>query len=148
MLEDRSEGVRRALRRRETEGPTQRLLRAADHIRIHRHFPAPYRREPFDQASAIDALMLEVELLSELTARTSNPRDSLYVDTTPVRVLVARTHEAEKVRARDYDGLEAELVRLAQNREFGRRRGSASIRQGSPAERGHRGARYGRERAP
>src|SRR5437867_4406846 len=54
-LEAPPEGIRRALRRRDPDGalassgvrgPTERLRRAADELRVCRHFPARFRREP------------------------------------------------------------------------------------------------------
>jgi len=116
QLQAPPDGVRRALRRRTragSDGPSERLFRAAWLLAEWRDFPAEWRRDRFDRAAAIDDQVSRVEDFALLTARCANPRgDNLYRDTAPVRRLHHAIRRAESVRARDYDGLEAALIDL------------------------------------
>lgn len=116
-LEDPPEGVRRALRRSslgtDGDGPVGRLRQAAWALADWRDFPHPWRRDPFPREARIDAL---VAALLDFAARSDRclqkERDGFYLDTAKFRRLAAQAAEAESVRARDYDGLEAAFVDL------------------------------------
>ena len=128
-------GVRRALRRRTTssrfspdsggadDGPTVRLRRAAWRLAAWRDFPAPYRREAFERKAIIDQVVAHLHDFSELTAKANDQRyDRLYQDTRPARLVARAIYAQDRVRPRfrDYDGIEAQLVDLAANRDFAR----------------------------
>ena len=130
-LADPPDGVRRALRRRSpaswfdedaaTDGPTDRLRRAAWRQAEWRDFTAPYRREAFQRQAVIDQIVAHLHDFAELTEKTSNRKnDRLYLDTRPARLVARaiRTKEAVRPRRKDYDGIEAQLVELAMNRNF------------------------------
>jgi ATP-dependent exoDNAse (exonuclease V) beta subunit len=60
--------------------------------------------------------VLDFAGMTQLCAKPD--RDNLYRDTQPARQLCEEVERVEKVRARDYDWLEAGLVRLATDRDF------------------------------
>ena len=115
-LEDPPEGVRRSLRRqagwRDDDSPSERLRQAGATLMEWRDLPAAWRREPFERDEAIDTLVGAVRNFADLTERCSNPRDGFHQDTWPARRLRDAQRTSERVRARDYDGLESALVNL------------------------------------
>jgi ATP-dependent helicase/nuclease subunit A len=122
-LEAPPPGVRRALRRPswdEGRGPMGRLERAAWTLAEWRDFSAPWRREPFDQHARIDGLVEELASVAALTENPGDPGDSLFVSTSAVRRLFAELSTAERVRPRDYDGLEARLIGLVRELRYPR----------------------------
>jgi ATP-dependent exoDNAse (exonuclease V) beta subunit len=121
-LSDPPEGVRRMLRRR-GRSPREQLLRAARDLVSRRDHPAPWRRDPFDRAARIDALLEELRGVAALAELASAPSDYLAGDLRRIARFVADVDDRERVRPRDYDGLEAELVALARDREAWKHRG-------------------------
>ena len=113
-LEAPPPGVRRALRRRSygDSGPIARLESAAWTLADWRDFTAPWANGDFDQVRRVDALTAEVMAFAALTAGCADAQDGLYQDTEPARRLAGEVQLSEQVRARDYDGLEAQLVTL------------------------------------
>jgi len=113
-LEAPPPGVRRALRRRgyDDEGPIGRLERAAWTLADWRDFTAPWDAGTFDPVSRVDALVEEVFRFAALTAMRADAQDPLYLDTEPARRFTGEVRLSEQVRARDDDGLEAQLVSL------------------------------------
>jgi ATP-dependent exoDNAse (exonuclease V) beta subunit len=122
-LEDPPEGVRRSLRRKSEEGPVQRLRSAGWVLANWRDFGRPWRRPPFAREAAIDALVERLHAFNALTAHPSNPRDYFYLDTRKARRISYEVRVIERVRERDYDGLEAALVGLAADRDFQQAKG-------------------------
>ncbi len=133
-----TEGVRRSLRRRgrdDDDDPVRRLERAAWQLAEWRDLSAPWRRPPFRREAEVDALVEQIHAFADLSARCARPKDDvLYLDTEPARAMSQELRRAERVRPRDHDGIEAELVGLP-----GRRAGKE--RFGEP--RTGRGAAYG-----
>lgn len=134
-LDDPPEGVRRSLRREArmggAHGPVARLRRAGWTLAEWRDFPAPWRRDAFDRVRRIDQLVDALGIFAALTERCANKSsDRFYRDTERVRVLHERVRVAERVRDRDHDGLEAQLVQLAFDRDFARVRRGAGHRYG------------------
>jgi ATP-dependent helicase/nuclease subunit A len=123
QLEDPPEGVRRSLRRRSREGPVQRLRKAGWTLASWRDFHAPWRRPAFAREAAVDALVQQLQDFSQLSLHPSNPRDYFYLDTRKARRISHEVRVIEKVRNRDYDGLEAAFVELAADRDFERAKG-------------------------
>jgi ATP-dependent exoDNAse (exonuclease V) beta subunit len=118
------EGVRRSLRRAsgridEDQGPIDRLESAGWTLAEWRDFDAPWRRDPFERESAIDALVEVLHHYAALAEACANPsRDVHFKASTPARHLSLEIRTAESVRERDHDGLEARLVSLAADRDF------------------------------
>ena len=118
-LQDAPEGLRRFLRRHWRESAAQVLFNAAySQVLSWRDFPAPWRRDPFDRESEIDSLVEQVHKLAALSSNPERADHALYVATMPVRQLSESIRAAEAVRARDYDGLEADLIVLARYSEL------------------------------
>lgn len=117
-LENPPEGVRRSLRRPSEDGPTERLRKAGWELTNWRDFHASWSRPTFDRQGRVDELIVSLGAFVTLTANPSNARHPLYVDTWQARQLMDDVMGRERTRARDYDGLEAELVGLARNRDF------------------------------
>jgi len=126
QLQDPGEAVRRALRRRPArseDGAVARLRAAAWTLAEHRDLDAPWRRDPFDRAPALDDLVARLHDFAALSARAADPRrDGLYRDTERARRLSIALRRSESVGARDDDEAEAALVELARDRDFARPR--------------------------
>ena len=122
-LADPPEGVRRFLRRRprgpDARGARETLLAAARTLVEHRDFTARWRRDPFDRAAAIDAVMHELEALAALAPRAHAPDDWLTVNLHNVARFANENRLREEVRGRDHDALEAELRDLARTKSTG-----------------------------
>src|SRR5262249_18229776 len=128
QLENPPEGVRRSLRRessfRPDDSPIARLRKAGWDLVSWRDFPAPWQRTVFAREPTIDSLVSELHIFADLTERCTNPgRDGFYWTTHQARQLSADIRTMEAVRPRDYDGLEAKLIRLGSDRDFGRLKG-------------------------
>ncbi|HUS04709.1 MAG TPA: UvrD-helicase domain-containing protein [Bryobacteraceae bacterium] len=101
----------------ESGSPLDQLRRAAWTLIEWRDFNAPWRSEAFDRASAIDVLLAQVRELAGLRDRCPRPYDPLFQALRPARELVDRCDRAE---TRDYDSLEALLIKFRRdlNRNF------------------------------
>jgi ATP-dependent exoDNAse (exonuclease V) beta subunit len=136
QLEHPPPGLQRALRRRaslDDGDPVERVRRAGWTLAEWRDFRAPWRREPFARAAAIDALIARVRGFCGLLTSCANPTDGLYADTWLARRIAIDVDTSEPIAPRDDDALEAALVDLAGNRQFRRpRRGyERSYRNGA-----------------
>ncbi|HEY6291601.1 MAG TPA: UvrD-helicase domain-containing protein, partial [Terriglobia bacterium] len=110
-LENPPEGIRRALRRRSRDDdPTARLRAAGWELAGWQDYPAPWRRDPFPREAEINALVERLHRFAELTRSPAKSNDGFYEDTRKARRLSDDIRLIEKVRERDYDGLEAEFV--------------------------------------
>jgi ATP-dependent exoDNAse (exonuclease V) beta subunit len=119
-LADPPEGIRRILRRRSgMQSPREQLRSAMGSLCMHRDFPEPWRRDPFDRNGAIDALMQELTQLGEQAAASSCLDDYLSRNLSEIGRFTKETARVEAVRIRDYDGLEAELRKLRRHRSWG-----------------------------
>ena len=150
-LDDPPPGVRRALRRRPTflrfeespaaaAGPTARLLRAAWQLTEWRDFTRSWRRESFPREAIIDQVVAHTIEFADLTDKAANRRgDRLFHATQPARALAQtiRATDAVRPRRRDYDGIEAQLVELAANRDFTNPRRGAGTQYGGAVARAH-----------
>ena len=148
-LDDQPPGVRRALRRRAAlfrseegadTGPTDRLRRAAWQLAEWRDFTRPWRREPFPREAVIDQLAAHLNEFAELTDKAADRRgDRLFLDTQPARALAQaiRATDAVRPRRRDYDGIEAQIVELAANRDFTNPRRGGGTRYCDGVSRAH-----------
>ena len=147
-LDDQPPGVRRALRRRSAlfrfeespaadAGPADRLRRAAWQLAEWRDFSRPWRRESFPREAIVDQVMAHLKEFAELTDKAANRGDRLFLATQPARALVQaiQATDAVRPRRRDYDGIEAQLVELAANRDFTHPRRGAGTRYGGSVTR-------------
>lgn len=143
-LEAPGEGLRRILRRRhrfpEDDGPTVQLRRALAALADWRDFPAPWRRDPFDRATAIDDVLRALRTFEGISGTPASPRDNLYVDTEPLRRFVRQHVDASatapgREEPRDDDALEAALVELARHDAITRARVGSGRLYGTSVER-------------
>jgi ATP-dependent helicase/nuclease subunit A len=108
------EGLRRILRRPDVtdrEGPRPLLRAAALDLLEWRDFDTPWQHEPFARDREIDALVDEIEALGAL-AIEGDPDDWLRRALEKLSRPIAEATRLEAVRDRDYDALEAALLRL------------------------------------
>src|ERR1051326_7510492 len=112
-------GLRRVLAclantRSEAEGsPLQRLRWDARQLVEWRDFPSSWRREEFDRDQAVDRLIPEILELSQMISTCTDNRNPLRRHLQSALDFVARYRSAEEMQHRNYDDLEALLVRLA-----------------------------------
>jgi ATP-dependent helicase/nuclease subunit A len=119
VLTNPSEGLRRVLRRRSVgESPQEQLRQAMHSLREHRDFPERWRRDPFSRDRAIDAIIEELAQVGKLGETSSWPDDYLTRSLDHIARFVEEATHSEDLRGRDYDGLEAELRRLARHRSW------------------------------
>jgi len=109
-LADPGEGVRRILRRTE---PVDQLRSAGKALINRRDFTGPWRRDPFDRAAALQALLDELATLAALAPRAARQDDPLAKLATRVANWQDDLARREALRGRDLDGLEAELTAVA-----------------------------------
>jgi ATP-dependent helicase/nuclease subunit A len=118
-LEAVPEGLRRFLRRHWREPAAQVLFNTTyTQVLPWQDFPAPWRRDPFNREAGIDRVLEQVHQLAAICSNPERSDHPLCVATTPVRQLSQSIRAAEAVRARDYDGLEADLATLARYSEL------------------------------
>jgi len=144
-LADPTEGVRRALRRTSApifgvasgdgDGPVDRLRRAGRLLAEWRSFPEPWRRPPFDRASAIGGVLELLHRLASLSEEPAYLRDNLYADTDAARRLSRQIKLEESFGQIDHDGWEARLVDLVRDRGISRTRKGSGARYGKHASR-------------
>nr|MDQ3036535.1 UvrD-helicase domain-containing protein [Myxococcota bacterium] len=115
-----SEGLRRLVRRvtREQETARERLRDAVRTLIEHRDHDAPWRREPFDRDAEVDAVMLEIGELAELSEHALNPSDWCAKSLLPLARFAADVGVRERAAPRDHDGLEATLADLLRRKEW------------------------------
>jgi ATP-dependent helicase/nuclease subunit A len=120
VLSDPPEAVRRVLRRRgwraEGMSPREQLLRACASLVEHRDFVTPWALPEFDRGRAIDDLVQRFRGLGALRAQGS-ASDPLARALGIFHDWVERLDTVERVRPRDYDGLEAEFVGFEREHE-------------------------------
>lgn len=139
-LETPGEGLRRILRRRQRasdeDGPTGQLRRALTALADWRDFPAPWRRDPFDRAAAIDEVLQALEAFAAISATPASLRDNLYLDTDALRRFVRQHADGGLTPgARDDDALEAALVELARHDAVTRAKVGSGRMYGATTER-------------
>ncbi|HVH28263.1 MAG TPA: UvrD-helicase domain-containing protein [Vicinamibacterales bacterium] len=132
QLEEPGEGVRRALRRSawspdggdRSDGPIDRLRRAARDLAEWRDFTGVWRRDPFNRDAALNLVLAQVRQLAALSASPASDRDPLFLGLRPIREFAHEIETVLRVGQPDNDGWEARSIDLAQNRQFRRvRRG-------------------------
>jgi len=113
QLEAPGEGVRRVLRRKmnRNDSPRTLLLDAAQKLVDWRDCPTPWRREPFARDEEIDEIMADLGVLAA-SALSLPAADFFTRSLLEVKKFVDEVAHRETDVARDYDGLEAELLEL------------------------------------
>jgi ATP-dependent helicase/nuclease subunit A len=117
-LSSPGEGLRRSLRRRSGDSPSERLKAAGWELLGWRDFTAPWTRPAFDRAGLIDQLLEHLQTFSNLTSNSIRPSSYFHGRTQLARRHNERLRSLESVQPRDYDLAEALLVDLAENRDF------------------------------
>jgi len=112
------EGVRRVLRRRSGfgQGPREQLRGAVRSLVEHRDFRTPWRRERWERAPALEALLEELGSLGSLVEHAAVPDSWLGKNLAEL----ARATEEIRLRqsvAADVDALEADLRELSRSRQ-------------------------------
>ncbi len=113
------EGLRRILRRPDVTdraGPRPLLRAAAQELLEWRDFDTSWQHEPFARDREIDSLVAEIEALSTV-ATEGEPEDWLRRALEELRRPIAEATRLEAVRDRDYDALEAVLLRLVRGND-------------------------------
>lgn len=119
MLSAPPEGVRRLLRRvprySNDDSPRTKLLSAAFQLSEHRDFQTPWRRPPFEREPRVDALVVQLEALAATVPKLSDSYETSQFakNLREIARFVDDVHHRERVRPRDYDGLEASLRDLS-----------------------------------
>ncbi|MBI4476055.1 MAG: UvrD-helicase domain-containing protein, partial [Acidobacteria bacterium] len=125
-LEDPPEGIKRALRRPafadETDGPAERLKRAARELGEWRDFTTPWRQDAWDRDGEVEVVLAQLHGFADLAATSSSPNDPLLVDSRPALHRSEEIRKARDLGVVDVDGWEAALVELSRNRDFRRSR--------------------------
>lgn len=130
-MDDPSPGLTRALERASdwdnSRTPLQRIQREAWTLVEWRDFPTPWRRGTFDRGPQIDGLIDAVHDLAHMALDCSKRGDVLQRALEPAVLFSARLRRQEGVRRRDYDDLEAGLVRLLRDLLRDRRKGRGTF---------------------
>ncbi len=109
-LADPGEGVRRILRRNE---PVDQLRSAGRALTNRRDFDGAWRRDPFDRGAGIQVVLDEMATLAAFAPRAHSASDPLAKLCARVANWLGDLSRREALRARDLDGLEAELTTVA-----------------------------------
>lgn len=139
LLEERPEGVRRALRRRQkgrdATPPRRMLFDAVQMLVERRDFAAPWRRDPFDRDAAVNAMVDQVARFAAYRTRVTPRRGG----SAPLVELIDDCHQfiddlthRERVAKRDFDQLEYLLRELANHKfKWTGRAGSVQFHDGA-----------------
>jgi len=125
------EGVRRSLRRPvkwrfdddSDDGPIERLRTAARSLREWRDHSTPWKRPVYDRKHSIRTLNTKLKTFADLIARPIKRDDNLAASLAPARIASdeierQRRMVGDMVPEGVWDGWEAALVGLAENRDF------------------------------
>ncbi|HEY4120926.1 MAG TPA: UvrD-helicase domain-containing protein, partial [Byssovorax sp.] len=116
------EGTRRMLRKRprgrDRVGPRDVLRDAAWKLVGHRDFPTPLRRDDFDRDPFIERVLARLTEAAKFADRADREDDWLAKNLQKLARFLDELARREAVRARDYDGLEAELAEIARWKEW------------------------------
>ncbi len=110
VLSDPGEGLRRILRRNE---PVDQLRAAGRALTNRRDFDGAWRRDPFDRGAGIQGVLDEMATLAAFAPRTHSASDPLAKLCSRIANWLGDLSRREAIRARDLDGLEAELTTVA-----------------------------------
>ena len=119
------EGVRRVFRRMGVRAKDA-IERAARTLSDLRAYGARYQRRSFDREGEALRLGAELQAFASHTATPAWVRDPFFLDTEVARAAAGRIARAMEAASPNVDSIEAELVHLAKNRDFGRKKGTAA----------------------
>ena len=139
QLKEMPPGLRRVLSRLATrpneQSPLTILETAGWKLIEWRDFPKEWRRESFEREKTADDLVKRVFELADTSELCPKPKDNLFIDLAPARAFTSRLRRAEALSGgRDYDALEAHLVKLCADLRKGRRKGSGIFAEGVKRE--------------
>ncbi|MGH7897500.1 MAG: UvrD-helicase domain-containing protein, partial [Candidatus Binatia bacterium] len=122
ILNDPPEGVSRILRRlkrrRDDPSPKELLRGAAASLVEHRDFDAAWRLDPFDRERELDRIVERLGEIAGVADRAISPNGFLAQSFRSVAKFCREIESLEKLRARDYDALEARLRHFARERHW------------------------------
>lgn len=95
--------------------PIEQLQWAGKKLIEWRDYPTPWRRDAFAREEEIDTLVRMVRELADMSARPRRVTDNLYKSLLPARALAEWIERSETTRRRDYDALEARLLKLGRD---------------------------------
>ena len=137
-LNEESPGLRRAFARLawrdswDDSPPIEQLQWTGKKLVEWRDYPAAWRRDSFAREEEIDTLVRMVSEVAEMSAHPRRVTDNLYKSLLSVRALAEWIERSETSRGRDYDALEARLLKLG--RELKDLKGSGAYGDGVSRE--------------
>jgi ATP-dependent helicase/nuclease subunit A len=134
-LEENPPGLRRALARLAWGDPgglsaTEQLQMAGWKLVEWRDFPEPWARPHFDREREINDVLDAVVQLAKVSAKCRRQNDTLARALSPARELATCVERSESAGARDYDTLEALLVKLPRDLKRDMKKGSGAFADG------------------
>jgi ATP-dependent exoDNAse (exonuclease V) beta subunit len=134
-LEENPPGLRRALARL-AWGDSKRLS-ATEQLQIAgwtliewRDFPAPWARPEFDREREIEEVVEAVSSLAAASRRCIRTKDNLVRALAPVRELATWIERSAQLGPRDYDTIEALLIKLPRDMRRDMKKGSGQFAPG------------------
>ncbi|HLW76288.1 MAG TPA: UvrD-helicase domain-containing protein, partial [Bryobacteraceae bacterium] len=95
--------------------PIEQLRWAGKKLVEWRDYDGAWHREEFPRDAEIDTIVPAIGELARKSAKPKRVTDNFYKHLAPARHLADAIERAESVRARDYDGLEALILKLARD---------------------------------
>jgi len=134
-LEENPPGLRRALARlawgeAQDLSATEQLQLAGWKLVEWRDFPALWTRPEFDREREIDAVIEAVSVLAAGCRRCTRTKDNLVRSLAPVCELATWIERSAALGARDYDTIEALLVKLPRDMKRDMKKGSGQFAPG------------------
>ncbi len=139
-LESGAPGVRRALARLawrdswEAGPPIDQLKYAGRKLVEWRDFTAPWRRDAFEREGVIDRLVESISRLAEIAAQCVRTNDALKSTLRPATEMIARIARSEQAAPRDYDTVEALLLKLERDLKRHKKNGAGLFASGIKRE--------------
>jgi ATP-dependent helicase/nuclease subunit A len=99
-----------------------------------RDFPTHWRRPYFDREEIVDALVVRVRELTEISALARKSNDILARNLRPVRDVANAIARVEEARAREYDTVEALMIKLLREMKKHTQKGSGVFGDGITRE--------------
>jgi ATP-dependent exoDNAse (exonuclease V) beta subunit len=134
-LEENPPGLRRALARlawgdAQNLSATEQLQLAGWKLVEWRDFPAAWTRPDFDRDREIDEVITAVSALAEASRRCTRGKDSLVRSLAPVCELATWIERSATSGSRDYDTIEALLVKLPRDMRRDMKKGGGQFAPG------------------
>jgi ATP-dependent helicase/nuclease subunit A len=132
-LDSGAPGLRRALARLawpdpwQTSPPIESLKHAGYELVKWRDHDAPWHAKPFDRGGRIDALLAPCATLNESVSQCTRRADNLVKSMRPLADFVTWLARTEQAGCRDFDTLEARLLKLARDLRRDFKKGSGNF---------------------